>query len=361
MSESGKVDPKITDIPGLFIGHAEDKDALTGCTVVLVPSGATAGVDVRGSAPGTRETDLLEPTNLVDKVHAILLAGGSAFGLDAATGVMRWLEEHHCGFDTGAALVPIVPGAVLFDLAIGRADRRPDAGMGYTACENAGSSGGAPSACPPVASPAQGNVGAGTGATVGKLFGPAMATKSGLGTDCLTGPGGLLVGAVVAVNAFGDVRDPRTGAILAGTRNPAGGWLDTAAALAGLAPGGAEAEGLGVGGGASGPFAGLGQNTTIGVAATNALLTKAQAKKVAQMAHDGLARTINPVHTMYDGDTLFALSCSNPAAPVQADVSLIGVLAAEAVARAVVRAVVAAERAGGLPAARDLRGGAHHV
>ncbi len=334
MNEPARPGPTlwITGIPGLYVGHAQDEEALTGCTVVLVPEGAVAGVDVRGSAPGTRETDLLDPSNLIERVHAVLLAGGSAFGLDAAGGVMRWLEERAHGFETGVARVPIVPAAVLFDLALGRADRRPDAAMGYAACEDAWRR-------PPGSPVPEGNVGAGTGAAVGRLLGPDLATKSGLGTECLAGAGGLVVGAVVAVNAFGDVRDPEGGAILAGTRDPGGGWLDTAAALAGE---------LGR------ALFGFGQSTTIGVVATNAVLGKAQARKVAQMAHDGLARTVRPVHTMLDGDTLFVLSCDRE--PVKADVSVVGTLAAQAVARAVVRAVLAARAAGGLPAAADLAG-----
>ena len=345
--------PAISDIPGLWIGHASDSEALTGCTVVLTPDGAVGGVDVRGSAPGTRETDLLDPINLVDRVHAILLAGGSAFGLDAATGVMRWLEERGHGFETGVARVPIVPAAVLFDLGLGRADRRPDAAMGYAACENAMAD-----------RVAEGNVGAGAGASVGKLLGPAMATKTGLGTACLAGPGGLLVGAVIAVNAFGDVRDPSSGAILAGTRNPAGGFLDTTAVLTGQ-PSGVAGQPQGSAGqppgfssdpgGSAGQSAG--QNTTIGVVVTNAAFGKTGARKVAQMAHDGLALTISPVHTMYDGDTLFALSCGPDESKVQADLSVVGTLAARAVAGAVIRAALAAVAAGGLPAGVDVAAG----
>ena len=334
--------PTLAAIPGLLVGHASDHEALTGCTVVLTPEGATCGVDVRGSAPGTRETDLLDPMNLVEMVHAVLLAGGSAFGLDAATGVMRWLEERGHGFETGVARVPIVPGAVLFDLGLGRADRRPDAAMGYAACEDAvrRAGGGEPLA--------EGNVGAGTGASAGRLFGPGLATKTGLGATCLEGPGGLLVGAIVAVNAFGDVRDPATGRILAGTRNPAGGWVDTAAAMTGQPSAGGGDGSAGGGWDGSGQ---AGRNTTIGVVATNAPLTKAQARKVAQMAHDGLALAISPVHTMFDGDRLFAVSC--PAPGVAADVTVVGTLAVKAVAMAIVRAALTARAAGGLPGAGD--------
>jgi len=316
-------------IPGFEIGHAHDLEALTGCTVVLAPEGAVCGVDVRGSAPGTRETDLLDPSNLVEKVHAVLLAGGSAFGLDAAAGVSRWLEERGYGFETGFAKVPIVPGAVLYDLALGRPDRRPDAAMGYAACEDARHRSEGRSDVP-----LEGNVGAGAGASVGKLLGPFQATKTGVGATFLAGAGGLVVGAAVAVNAFGDVRDPVTGEIVAGTRNPTGGWLDTTAAL--------------TGGSGETPF-GLGRNTTIGVVVTNATLSKAQARKVAQMAHDGLALTISPVHTMFDGDAIFTMGSGRLNTPVE--VSVIGTLAVRAVAGAVVRAATTAGPAGGLPAA----------
>jgi L-aminopeptidase/D-esterase-like protein len=320
----------ITDIQGIEIGHATDPDALTGCTVVLCRKGATGGVDVRGGAPGTRETDLLDPLNLVEKVHAIVLAGGSAFGLDAAGGVMRYLDEQGIGFETGAAKVPIVPAAILFDLALGSATIRPDAGMGYRAAASA-----SPTPC------AEGNVGAGTGASVGKIFGMKSAMKSGLGTASVDAGGGVRVGAVVAVNAFGDVFDPQTGGIIAGARSTRWGPLQL---------------------GASGYFANtletmrtfagrtvLGfatkSNTVIGVVATNAQLNKAEANKVAQMAHDGLARVIRPAHTMLDGDTIFALSTGNK----NADVTTVGAFAAEAMAQAIVRAVQTAAAAGGLP------------
>ena len=314
----------IVDVPGIMVGHAHDPVALTGCTVVLYPPGAVAGVDVRGSAPGTRETDLLSPVNLVDRVHAVLLAGGSAFGLDAAAGVMRWLEERGYGFDAGVARVPIVPAAVLFDLAVGDPRVRPDAAMGYRACENAR---------PGPAPVPEGNVGAGAGATVGKLLGPRQATKSGIGSASVRVGERIVVGAIVAVNALGDVLDPDSGEILAGTRDPRGGWADSARILL------ERGDGLGVG------FA---TSTTIGVVATNATLNKAQATKVAQMAHDGLARCISPVHTMLDGDTIFALSCGDGS--VAGDLSAIGAAAARAVAEAVRRAVLMAEPAGGLPA-----------
>ena len=320
----------IIDIPGIEVGHATDLDALTGCTVVLCRKGATGGVDVRGGAPGTRETDLLNPLNLVEKVHAIVLAGGSAFGLDAASGVMRYLEEQGIGFDTGAAKVPIVPSAILYDLALGSAKIRPDAAMGYRAAESASAE-----SCP------EGNVGAGTGATVGKIFGMKSAMKSGLGSSCVDAGGGVLVGALVAVNAFGDVVDPQNGGILAGARSTQLGPLHL---------------------GAQGYFANMLEtmrtftgrtvmgfatksNTVIGVVATNAHLEKAGAAKVAQMAHDGLARVIRPAHTLLDGDTIFALSAGNK----NADVTTVGAFAAEAMAEAILRAVQAAESAGGLP------------
>lgn len=321
----------LTDIPHLLVGHAQDMEALTGCTVVLCPKGASAGVDQRGGAPGTRETDLLHPMHLVEKVHAILLAGGSAFGLDAASGVMRYLEEKGFGFDTGAAKVPIVPAAVIFDLAIGRADIRPNAEMGYQACMDAS-----------LNSILQGNVGAGTGATVGKLFGMSGAMKSGLGSATVEAGNGLLVSALVIVNAFGDVINPQTGIILAGTRTLLKGpikvgsgeyFADTLATMKTLV------------GKTILNFAGK-SNTVIGVVATNAKLDKEEINKVAQMSHDGLARVIRPAHTMFDGDTIFSLSCGK----LPADVNLIGACAAEAFSLAVINAVQAAKPVGGLPA-----------
>jgi L-aminopeptidase/D-esterase-like protein len=320
----------IVDIPGIEVGHATDLEALTGCTVVLCRKGATGGVDVRGGAPGTRETDLLNPINLVEKVHAVVLAGGSAFGLDAASGVMRYLEEQGIGFDTGAAKVPIVPAAILYDLAIGSAKVRPDAEMGNRAAESASAE-----SCP------EGNVGAGTGATVGKIFGMKSAMKSGLGSSCVDAGGGVLVGALVAVNAFGDVVDPQTGAILAGARSTQLGPLHLGAQ--GYFANTLETMRTFTGRTVMG-FA-TKSNTVIGVVATNAHLEKAGAAKVAQMAHDGLARVIRPAHTMLDGDTIFALSTGNK----NADVTTVGAFAAEAMAEAILRAVQAAESAGGLP------------
>ena len=313
---------------GLEVGHFSDSRRPTGCTVVLARRGAVCGVDVRGGAPGTRETDLLAPEATVEQVHAVLLSGGSAFGLEAATGVVRWLEERGLGFPVGAARVPIVPGAILFDLALGDWRIRPDAAAGYAAAQAA--RGG------PVA---EGSVGAGAGATVGKLLGFERAMKGGLGTASIRRPDGLVVAALVAVNAAGDVVDPRSGRVLAGARVPDGSR--PAGTLQAI-----------VAGQASGLPQKSGESTSLGVVATNAALTKAQATKVAQMAQDGLARTIQPVHTPWDGDTLFALATGERPGP--ADVLVVGALAAEATARAVVRAVKLARGLPGLPAWGEL-------
>jgi L-aminopeptidase/D-esterase-like protein len=320
----------LTDVRGLRVGHFTEARRPTGCTVILAPEGAVAGVDVRGAAPGTRETELLSPLNAIDQVHAVLLAGGSAFGLDAAGGVMRWLEEHGIGVQVGPARVPIVPAAILFDLWVGDASIRPDAASGYAACKAATTE--------PVA---EGNVGAGTGASVGKLFGIHRAMRGGLGSASIT-VGGITVAALVAVNAIGDVIDPATGEPIAGARSADGESLQgtmrsmlRGELTAPMQPGSA---------------------TTLGVVATDAVLTKAQANKVAQMAHDGLARSINPVHTMTDGDTIFALATG--ASGQTANLTLIGALGAEVMATAVLRAVRAATRLGGpgvpeLPCASD--------
>lgn len=300
----------ITEVRGIEVGHAQDEEALTGCTVILCRKGAVAGVDVRGGAPGTRETNLLDPVTLVDKVHAVLLAGGSAFGLDAAGGVMQYLEEQNIGFETGAAKVPIVPAAILYDLGLGRADVRPDAAMGYRAA----------AAASPVA-PAEGNLGAGTGASVGKMRGMKYAMKAGVGTWS-TKIHGIVIGALVAVNAIGDVVDPQSGEVVAGLRTGTTmRWMEE-----------------------NRPRTPIRSNTVIGVIATNAKLTKAQATKVAQMAHDGLARVIRPAHTMFDGDTIFALATGERTA----DVTMVGAFAAEVMAEAIVRAVKMAAPAGGL-------------
>jgi L-aminopeptidase/D-esterase-like protein len=324
----------ITDVAGIRVGHAHDREALTGCTVVLCEDGAVGGVDQRGGAPGTRETDPLRPMHLVQKVNAVMLSGGSAFGLDSASGVVRYLEEQGVGFDMRVAKVPIVPAAILFDLGLGRADVRPDSEMGYAACMNASSD-----------PPAQGNAGVGMGASVGKVLGMAGAMKSGVGTASIR-IGKAVVAAIVAVNAFGDVVDPNMGRILAGARPLKAGPLkvggeaqfaDTLAVMESLVGRGALR------------FASRG-NTVIGVVATDAKLDKEAANKVAQMAHAGVARAVRPAHTMLDGDTLFALSIGNR----KLDVNLVGAQAAEVVARSIVNAVMAATSAGGLPAARDL-------
>jgi len=322
----------ITDVAGIEVGHFTDSRRPTGCTVVLARGGAVGGVDVRGAAPGTRETDLLEPSNLVSTVHAVLLSGGSAFGLDAASGVMRWLDERQIGLDVGVARVPIVPGAVLFDLTVGDATIRPDAEAGWRACDAASR-----------AHPAEGNVGAGAGATVGKMFGAAHAMKGGIGTASVT-LDGVTVGALIACNALGDVLDPDSGALIAGARTPDGAALrDTRRAL--------------LRGEAPLPIL-AGTNTTIGVIATDAPLSKAQARRLATVGHDGLARSINPVHTLSDGDTLFALGTG--LAGRSPGMVVLGVMAAEAVARATVRAVQAARGLAvgdlWLPAAANLRG-----
>src|SRR5437660_6853026 len=308
----------ITDIPNIRVGHDTNLEAGTGCTVVLCDTPAIGGVDVRGGAPATRETDLLHPLHLVEEVHAILLTGGSAFGLEAASGVMRYLEEHNIGFDVGVARVPIVPAAAIFDLAFGSASIRPDAEAGYRACEQATRE-----------AVTQGNVGAGTGATVGKMLGPALMMKGGLGSASIRMEDGTLVGAIVAVNAFGDVFDPQTQQVIAGTRNPIGGFVFT------------------------NPFG----NTTIAVVATSASLSKEAANKVAQMAHDGMAQVIRPAHTMFDGDTIFALamrprSQTKPEPTTTAlQVSRVGAAAATTLARAIVKAVRHATNLFRVPAA----------
>jgi L-aminopeptidase/D-esterase-like protein len=321
----------IIDVPGLRVGHHTLSERLTGCTVVLAPEGAVGAVDVRGAAPGTRETDLLDPVNLVDKVHAVLLSGGSAFGMDAATGVVRWLDEQGIGFETGYGRVPIVPAAVLFDLPVVRPGdnpkARPGPDAGYAACQAASSN-----------TPSAGNVGAGAGACVGKLFGLDRCMKGGIGNASVrVGP--WVVGALVACNAVGDVIDPATGQVLAGARTPDGQQLlDTQRAFLNGERGNRPLPGT---------------NTTIGVVATNATLTKAQAKRLAMSAHDGLARSIRPAHTTLDGDTLFALATGTE--PGTADLMLLTVMAAEATALATVDAIRQARgietSLGNLPAA----------
>ncbi|MDO9579284.1 MAG: P1 family peptidase [Bacteroidales bacterium] len=316
---------KFTEIEGIKVGHAQDLEAVTGCTVIISEEGATVGVDVRGGAPGTRETDLLNPVNLVQKVHAIVLTGGSAFGLDAAAGVMQYLEERNVGFDVQVTKVPIVCGAALFDLTIGDYRIRPDKAMGYQACLNAGST-----ECK------QGTIGAGTGATVGKILGIGRAMKSGLGCYALEVEG-LKVGALVAVNCLGDVVDPLTGKRLAGPLNEDMETLaDTEEIMINSY---SDKKSL---------FSG---NTTIGVIATNAAFTKAQATKLSSMAQNGYARTMRPAHSMYDGDTIFAMSTGN----IEADLSVVGLLAARVMERAVIAAVKNAESLCGLKCYADLR------
>jgi L-aminopeptidase/D-esterase-like protein len=319
----------ITDVSGLKVGHCTLTERPTGCTVILCDNGAVAGVDVRGAAPGSRETDLLNPVNTVEKVNAIVLSGGSAYGLDTATGVMRYLEEHKMGYPIGPlGVVPIVPAAILMDLGVGGFSIRPTADSGYKACVAASSG--------PVE---EGCVGAGAGATVGKMFGPKFAMKSGLGTASVKiGNTGIVVGALVAVNAVGDVRNPLTQKIIAGARSEDGkGFRDAMAQILG---------GYGV-------VPSPGQNTTIGVVATNAKFSKTKMTKIAQMTHDGYARAINPVHTLFDGDTVFALSTGT--AEVEAEESAIGAIAAVVMARAIARAAMQATSlpALGLPAWRD--------
>ncbi len=320
----------ITDVAGIEVGHFTDSRRPTGCTVVLARQGAVAGADVRGAAPGTRETDLLQPANLVERVHAVMLSGGSAWGLDAASGAMRWLEEQGIGLEVGPARIPIVPAAVLFDLYLGDARIRPDLQAGHAACEAASAK-----------APAEGSVGAGAGALVGKLYGVERAMKGGVGTASLRA-GGFTVGAIVACNAMGDVVDPDSGRVIAGARREDGRTLmDTRRALlAGEPPRRLVTA----------------ANTSIGVIATDAVLTKAQAGRLATAGHDGFARSINPAHTMLDGDTLFALGTGAGGKP--AEMVLLSTLAAEAVAQATVRAVRAARgvRIGGLhiPAVAEL-------
>ena len=298
----------LTDVLGLTVGDAHDLEAMTGCTVVLFGKvGAAAAVEVRGGAPGTRETDLLNPENLVDRVHAILLTGGSVFGLDAACGVVRYLEERQIGFPTAAGRVPIVPAAVIYDLAVGDSSVRPDSRMGYEACRRASRV------------VREGRVGAGAGATVGKVAGHQFSSPGGVGTASLRVATGATVAALVVVNSLGDIVDPKSGKILAGARSgTARRWLDSSRVLlesdaASLAP----------------PL----ENTTLAVVATDATLSKAQLRKVASMAHDGMARAIRPAHTMFDGDTVFAVSTGQ----IETDVSVIGTAAAEVVARGITR------------------------
>lgn len=318
----------ITDVPGFQVGHAQDFKGATGCTVVLCPPGTVGGLDVRGSAAGTRQTDSLHPFHFVDEVHAVLLSGGSAFGLDASGGVMRFLEERNIGYQTSAGKVPIVPTAIIYDLGIGQGQIRPNQEMGYQACLNTHSG-----------RVEEGSVGAGTGASVGKLMGIRWATKGGLGTFSIVLPNGVIVAALLVVNAFGDVVDPGDRKILAGARDPQNGisFINSAARIKeGFSLSRAET---------------VFQNTTLGIVATNVRLSKRQTIKVAQMAQSGLARTISPIHSTVDGDLIFALSAGD----LRYDVNAVGLLAEEAVGAAVIRAIREADGLGFLPAYRDLR------
>lgn len=324
----------ITDVPGILVGHAEDAQALTGCTVILCMKNCIGGVDQRGGAPGTRETDALRPMHLVDQVHAILLTGGSAFGLGATSGVMDFLEAKGIGYNSGGIKVPIVPAAVIFDLGIGNPAIRPTPEMALSACKTASSD-----------SPRQGNAGAGMGATVGKILGPTQAMKSGIGTSSIDIGGGLIVGALVVVNALGDVVDPTSRKILAGVRTLQKGPIK-------IGSDEVFANTLKV----MKTFAGRAalniashQNTVIGVVATNAKLSKEEVNKVAQMAQNGVALAVQPAHTMYDGDTMFAIATNQK----RADVNIIGAFATQAVSQAIVNAVKAASPAGGLPCYSD--------
>jgi len=317
----------ITQVPGIRVGHFTLPGGLTGCTVLLADGeGAVGGVAQRGGAPGTRETDLLDPLNLVERVNAVVLSGGSAFGLDAAQGVTKFLEEKNIGFKTTAGVVPIVPAAILFDLGFAGNKVRPTADCGYKAAAAATGQ-----------SIAEGNVGAGAGATVGKIGGGRMPMKAGIGSAAIALPNGLIVGAIVAVNAVGDVIDPATGAVVAGARDSNGKLADARRVLRAGSPTTTPRPG---------------ENTTIGIVATNARLTKAQASRMALMADDGLARALFPSHTLGDGDTVFALATGGWTGT--ADISNVGALAADVMAEAIVRAAVMARSAGGLPSATDL-------
>ena len=318
----------LTDVPGVKVGHFTHTERPTGCTAVLTESGAVTGVDVRGGGPGTRETDLLRPEASVQRVHGILLSGGSAYGLAAADGVMRYLEERDVGFRVARGVVPIVPAAILFDLGLGDPKIRPNASSGYAAAKAA-----------TTRAVGQGNVGAGAGATVGKMFGRRRAMKGGVGSASARLPRGLVVGAIVAVNAIGDVVDPGSGAVLAGSRSENGKRLvNTMEQIR---------QGVNM------RQVRAGENTTIGVVAANVDWTQAQATKVAQMAHDGLARAIRPVHMPFDGDTVFALGTGGRKVDARL-LGYVGALAADVMAQAVVSAVLQAESLEGYPAHRDL-------
>lgn len=312
----------ITDVEGLKVGHSQSIEGITGCTVILCTDGATGGVDVRGGAPGTRETDLFRAENMIDKVHAVVLSGGSAFGLDASSGVMKYLEEQGVGFDVGVTTVPIVASAVIFDLAVGDSTIRPDTNMGYEAAEGASTS-----------ENRQGNIGCGMGASVGKIMGPKNAMKSGLGSATIK-LGELVVSAIVSVNSFGDIYDYKTNKQIAGVYDYDNKkLLNTVTLMTDSIELGFSME-----------------NTTIGLIGTNAILTKAEANKVSQMAHNGYARSINPVHSMMDGDTIFTMATNM----VKSDVNIIGTLAAEAMSRAITNGVLHAKSLGGLYSSSDI-------
>jgi L-aminopeptidase/D-esterase-like protein len=318
----------LTGLDSIYVGHASLPDAPSGITVVLPEGGAVAGVDIRGGAPGTYGTDTLHPLNLVDRIHGLFFTGGSAFGLGAAEGVKRYLSERKIGFDSGHGIIPIVVGAVIFDLSVNETNRYPDADLAYAACAWATRE--------PVA---EGGVGAGAGASLGKLYGSERGMKSGLGCACIHAPTGVKVGALMVVNAFGNVVDPHLGRAIAGCRKTSGSHeiMDIDAEIRKLTSLHGFPEG---------------QSTVIGTVATNVKLNKTQLTKVAQMAHDGLARTVYPAHTLYDGDTIFALSCGDMES---VEVTVVGALAAEATAEAILRAVRAARSLGNLPACGDLR------
>jgi len=324
----------ITDVGNLFVGHAQNFEALTGCTVILSPKGAVAGVSQRGGAPGTRETDLLRPMHMVQKVHAILLAGGSAFGLDAAGGVMRWLESRKIGFKTQSAVVPIVPSAIIYDLGIGNPKIRPDAEMGIQACENATDN-----------KPAEGNVGCGTGASIGKILGMGQAMKAGIGTCSREIGNGAIIGAIVVVNAFGDIVDTETRRIIAGVRNIKGigsgikseeYFADTLKVMNSIVGRGI----LSITGK---------HNTVIGVIATNVKLSKEEANKFAETASDGITLAVRPAFTMMDGDTVFSLSTGTK----KLDLNILYAYAPIVFADAIRNAIFAAEPAGDLPSIKS--------
>jgi len=321
----------IASIAGLTVGHWTDREAATGCTVVLCPEGAVASADVRGGAPGTRETDLLQAGTLVQRVHAVLLAGGSAYGLDAATGVMRWLEERGHGFPVPTGVVPIVPAAILIDLSVGNHKVRPDANAGYAACEAAS-----------MRAPAEGSVGAGTGATVAKALGLERAIKGGIGSAAERTASGVAVAALIAVNSFGEVVDAESGRLVAGPRGEAAGSFASTLETLRTRP-------------LLSPFSAPSANSTIGVVATDASLTKDETRRLAVMAQTGLTQAIRPAHTPVDGDTIFALATGSNEG--ECDVLQLGALAAQAVARAIVRAVTEATGLAGVPSVGEWVGG----